>query len=94
MLFKIGTRGGTFAQQRENPFSRARRTQQLNDSSAASGSEDVNYSTTVYPEMLSERRESNASSEDSSSSSDFYRSTPSDDVADFLVSDNHSINGK
>lgn len=92
----LSTRGGTFAQQRENPFSRARRAQQLNDSTAASGSEDVNYSRTVYPEMLSQRRESNASSQDSTSSSDLYRSTPSDhehDVTDFLVSDNHSING-
>ncbi|XP_034935164.1 E3 ubiquitin-protein ligase RNF13-like isoform X2 [Chelonus insularis] len=36
----LGTQGGTFTQQRENPFSRARRTQQRRNSNSSSSSDD------------------------------------------------------
>lgn len=102
--FKIGTQGGTFARQRENPFSRAHRAQQRLDSNVSSGSEDVGYSRTVFPQMLPHRRESDTSDMSSSADSCRFSIPPGgsensqaaecSDVATFLVSDNHSINGE
>ncbi|XP_015123516.1 E3 ubiquitin-protein ligase RNF13 [Diachasma alloeum] len=97
-----GTQGGTFTLQRENPFTRARRTLSRRDSSASNASEDMPpyLNQCLGWEQNQERRESNTSD----SSTDSFRSLFASGVsrntyevntpgtAGFLVSDSHSIN--
>ncbi|KAG7199477.1 hypothetical protein KM043_014099 [Ampulex compressa] len=78
-----GTQGGTFAQQRENPFSRARRSharQDINSSSNSSTSSNTS----------SDSEQSSVTTDDGSSLS---AGEPSTGTA-FMVSDTHSINGE
>lgn len=85
LWFHIGTQGGTFLNQRENPFSRARRTrqrQQENDDTSSSSSYNTSSSDSERPMLDTFDYEGNLS----------IGGVFGGPV--FMVSDTHSINGK
>ncbi|XP_011304664.1 E3 ubiquitin-protein ligase RNF167 [Fopius arisanus] len=97
-----GTQGGTFMPQRENPFSRVRRTLSRQNSDASNASEDVPPYLNQFSRWGQNLGQPESSTSDSSGESFISlftsgesRSTTANTPGTntFLVSDSHSING-